>query len=831
MLKNKEKKKNSDSPSESEEDEQPKEKKKNKNDDDRALKLDIPEFNGDLDAEKFLDWIRQAERIFVYKDYDEHKQVKVATSKLTKYASLWYENLKKQRKKDRKPKIETWEKLKKHRMKRFLPRDYEQDNYLKLTSLTQESLSVADYVKEFEKLSIVCDLEEKEELRTVRFIRGLNSSLAQRVGIQNYDGFNDVCRLALKFEKQDKGKKSYARDYSRNSRTYSKPAASTTSSKDVRKEDPKYKGKGTMVEIKDASLRRCFKCQGYGHIGNECPQKQALTIQELVNLVPNFVLPEPESKSDLQEEESGDEVIHIVEPYNDEENEVLVLRSLHTEAAHVEEEQRERLFHSRCKVNNQIYTFIFDSGSCTNVVCRDLVDNLKLPTKNHPKPYKLHWLDGNNGILVKKQALVSLQLGPYEEKVLCDVIPMNACHILLGRPWQYDRKVEHDGRSNVYVVTKGKAKYQLKPLSPSKHKKPVAKESLFLEASEVEEVLAEGKRAYVLVVRDLESVGESNRRGVQGLLDEFMDVFPEELPYGLPPLRGIEHRIDLIPGAALPNKPAYWCNPEEAKELQRFVVVYLDDILIYSKNEEEHKQHLRSVFEVMREQKLFGKLEKCTFMVPSVVFLGYIGGKDGVSMDPSKVEAIQAWPVPNRLRRRHCLLVEYDARLLAFEHIKELYKTDLSFAKELIEPTETYTLQDIFLFKGNRLCIPQSSIQKLLIREAHRGAIAGQFGSNKTYDIVSEHFYWPKMIKDVQEIVAKCVVCQKAKSSFAKGLYTPLPVPKQPWSEVSMDFILGLPRTKRGKDSIIVVVDRFSKMAHLIPCHKTDDATNVADLY
>ncbi|XP_074298776.1 uncharacterized protein LOC141629708 [Silene latifolia] len=711
MLKNKEKKKNSDSPSESEEDEQPKDKKKNKNDDDRGLKLDIPEFNGDLDAEKFLDWIRQAERIFEYKDYDEHKQFKVATLKLTKYASLW-----------------------------FLPRDYEQDNYLKLTSLTQESLSVADYVKEFEKLSIVCDLEEKEELRTARFIRGLNSSLALRVEIQNYDGFNDVCRLALKFEKQDKGKKSYARDYSRNSGTYSKSAATMTSSKDVRKEDPKDKGKDTMVEIKDARLRRCLKCHGYRHIANECPQKRALTIQELVDFVPNFVLPEPESKSDLQVEESGDEVIHVIEPYSDGEKEVLVLQSLHTEAAHVEEEQRERLFHSYCKVNNQICTLIVDSGSCTNVVSRDLVDNLKLPTKNHLKPYKLHWLDRNNGILVKKQALVSLQLGPYEDKVLCDVISMNACHILQGRLWQYDRKVVHDGRSNVYFVTKGKAKYHLKPLSPSKHKKSVAKESLFLEASEVEEVLAQGKRAYVL-----------------------------ELPYELPPLRGIEHRIDLIPGAALPNKPAYRCNPEEAKELQRqvqelidrgyvqeslspcavpallvpkkegtwrmcidsravnnitikyrfpmprlddmldelsgscvfskldlrsgyhqmrirkgdewktafktkqglyewlvmpfclcnapssfmrlmnevlgpfldkFVVVYLNDILIYRKNEEEHKQHLRSVFEVMRKQKLFGKLEKCTFMVPSVVFLGYIVGKDGVSMDPSKVEAI-----------------------------------------------------------------------------------------------------------------------------------------------------------------------------------------------
>ena len=80
--------------------------------------------------------------------------------------------------------------------------------------------------------------------------------------------------------------------------------------------------------------------------------------------------------------------------------------------------------------------------------------------------------------------------------------------------------------------------------------------------------------------------------------------------------------------------------------LGRFVVVYLDDILIYSKHREEHMQHLRQVFEVLRRQKLYGKLEKCSFLVSSVVFLGYVVSEDGVSVDPSKVEAIRSWPVP-----------------------------------------------------------------------------------------------------------------------------------------------------------------------------------------
>ncbi|RDX88943.1 hypothetical protein CR513_29399, partial [Mucuna pruriens] len=136
-----------------------------------------------------------------------------------------------------------------------------------------------------------------------------------------------------------------------------------------------------------------------------------------------------------------------------------------------------------------------------------------------------------------------------------------------------------------------------------------------------------------------------------------------------------------------------------------------------------------------------------------------------------------------------------------------------------------------FLFKGKRMCVPMNSIWQLLVKEAREG-VMGDFRELKTLEILKEHFYGPRMIKGFHKICERCLTCKVAKSSVSPhGLYTTFLIPISPWIDISMDFVLGLPMSKRGRDSIFVVVDRFLKMGHFIPCHNNDDGSHVTNLY
>ena len=138
-----------------------------------------------------------------------------------------------------------------------------------------------------------------------------------------------------------------------------------------------------------------------------------------------------------------------------------------------------------------------------------------------------------------------------------------------------------------------------------------------------------------------------------------------------------------------------------------------------------------------------------------------------------------------------------------------------------------------YLFYRERLFVPDyADLKAELLRACHEDPVAGHPGRSKTYELLSREYYWPGMYSLVKKWVQNCHTCRRSTPSreARQGVLRPLPVPERAWQDISMDFITHLPLCQKY-DAVLVVVDRLTKMRHLIPCTGTCDAEGVARLY
>jgi hypothetical protein len=677
---------------------------------------------------------------------------------------------------------------------KFIPRDYQISLFRRMQNLRQNLMTVKEYTEEFYRLNIRAGHRESNDEKLARYKNGLRYEIQDELSMETIRMVEDAYHMALKAEEnlsrkqsqrgrgrsQPRGKSvaqertQKPRDDWKKPQTQTKRGGSSQQGQYAEQREQHTEQRGGYVDNNRFPRTRgrgrgrdgvitCFTCGKNGHKSYECPERNKET-----------------GEAHIIEAQRRD-----VETEDVEGGRSLVMRKvLLTPEKEVESSvQRTRLFKKACKTKGWACKVIVDSGSTDNLVSTEMVEKLELETTDHPSPYKVSWLQKGHQVNVTKQCLVEFKIGGYNDKILCGVIPMDVCHLLLGRPWQYDRNVIHDERMNTYTLENNGRTHMLLPIKDKEVKLEVSNIVLLMSGKEILTEVKKKEDPQFIVVRKPRIVLTSTRvddllEEVQELLEEFADIVVDELPHSLPPMRSVSHHIDLIPRASLPNKSVYRLTLQENEEVKRqvqdlldkglvreslslcvvsmvlspkkdggwrmctdsrvinkiiirymfplprmddlmdflsgakffskidlksgyhqirmregdewkttfktneglyewlvmpfgltnapstfmrlmnevlkdfigkFVIVYLDDILIFSKTEAEHLKHLAIVMKRLQQEKLLINIKKSSFMKIELIYLGFVISANELRMDPDKVEVIKNWPSPRNI--------------------------------------------------------------------------------------------------------------------------------------------------------------------------------------
>nr|GEY19744.1 retrotransposable element Tf2 [Tanacetum cinerariifolium] len=404
-----------------------------------------------------------------------------------------------------------------------------------------------------------------------------------------------------------------------------------------------------------------------------------------------------------------------------------------------------------------------------------------------------------------------------------------------------------------------------------------------ISCSKAQEYMAKGCQIFLAQISAKKEEDKSEGKQLKDvpIVRDFPEVFPEDLP-GLPPARPVEFQIDLIPGVApvarapyrvreqdipkttfqtryghyefqvmpfgLTNAPAVFmdlmnrvCKPY----LDKFVIVFIDDMLIYSKDEKEHEEHLKAILELLKREKL------------------------GIHVDPAKIESIKDWAspkTPTEIRQFLGLAGYYrsvpilflpegskdfvvycdashkglGAVLMQREKIKALKPKNLEkedvdgmirtdIPKERLEPRVDGTL----CLHGRSWLPCYGDLRSVIMHESHKSKYSIHPGSENMYHDMKKLYWWPNMKADIATYVSKYLTCAKVKAEHQRpsGLLVQPAIPVWKWDNIKMDFFTKLPKSSQGLDTIWVIVDRLTKSAYFLPIKENDPMDKLARLY
>ena len=181
-------------------------------------------------------------------------------------------------------------------------------------------------------------------------------------------------------------------------------------------------------------------------------------------------------------------------------------------------------------------------------------------------------------MMVSEQCLVKFKTGNYFDEVLCDIMPLDCCDILLGRPWLYDKKYLHDDRLNQYTIWDNARKQVLFPLIKKLEGNHCTTIRVYLvKGNHFVKDMKKQNVFFALIPRKTKKQDELEFRYY---LIEFHEISFDNVPNGLPPIRSISHCMDLIPRASLPNKAPHKLAPTKNEELNIQVQEFLEKGLI-----------------------------------------------------------------------------------------------------------------------------------------------------------------------------------------------------------------------------------------------------------